>query len=82
MNFLFMRKVLKNIIFDPGRLKRLNQKQIEKFRDYALKKMVKYAFTVPLYHDIYKKNGIHPRNINGKTSKITIKMTLCFCIIS
>ena len=57
--------LLKNIIFDPGRLKRLNQKQIEKYRDYALKKMVKYAYSVPLYHDIYKKNGIHPRNING-----------------
>jgi len=30
-----------------------------------LRNLVSYAYTVPLYHDIYKNKGIHPNDIHG-----------------
>ena len=57
--------LIKAYIVDPGRLTRLNSEQMKKFRDKAFRKMVKYAYTVPMYHEIYKKAGIHPRDIKG-----------------
>ena len=56
---------IKNFIFDPGRLRTSTPKDIERYRDKAFKKIVKYAYTVPLYHDKYKKAGIHPSDIKG-----------------
>jgi phenylacetate-CoA ligase len=55
--------ILKNYILDPGRVQRLNPKQLKKYRDKAFKNIVKYAYTVPLYHTIYKRAGIHPNDI-------------------
>ena len=56
---------LKNFIFDAGRLNRMSIEKVEKYRDKVLKKIIKYAYTVPLYHDKYKKAGIHPEDIRG-----------------
>lgn len=56
---------LKNFIFDAERLNRMSIEKVEKLRDKFLKKIVKYAYTVPLYHDKYKKAGIHPEDIRG-----------------
>jgi phenylacetate-CoA ligase len=57
--------LLKNVIFNPDRIHRSNPIQMKKYRDKAFKKIVKYAYTVPLYHDRYKKSGIHPNDIKG-----------------
>jgi phenylacetate-CoA ligase len=57
--------LLKNVIFDPGRIYRLNPYQMKKYRDKVFRKIVKYAYTVPLYHERYKKAGVHPSNIKG-----------------
>jgi len=57
--------LFKSILFDPDRLKRLNPEKIKKYRDKAFKKIVKYAYTVPIYHEKYKKNGISPNDIRG-----------------
>ena len=57
--------LLTRYILEPGRLKRLNPKQMKRYRDNALKRIVKYAYTVPLYHDKYKKAGVHPSDIKG-----------------
>ena len=57
--------LLRNYIFDPGRIKRLNHNQLKRYRDKAFKQIVKYAYTVPLYHNKYKKAGIHPSGIRG-----------------
>jgi len=56
---------LKEYIFRPNRIYRLNYKQIEKYKDKVFKKIVNYAFTVPLYHDLYKKAGIYSSDIKG-----------------
>ena len=35
------------------------------FQDKSFRHVVKYAYKVPLYHDKYKKHGVHPNDIRG-----------------
>lgn len=56
---------LKDFIFDPGRLQRYTSKQMENYRDKVFRKIIKYAYSVPLYHNKYKKVGVHPNDIRG-----------------
>jgi len=65
LNPMISLSLLKSYIFDQSRLKRLSPKQLEKYRDKSFKRIVKYAYTVPLYHEKYKKAGIHPNDITG-----------------
>lgn len=55
----------KSLLFDPKRILKKNQRQIQRYKDKAFKYTVKQAFNVPLYHDIYKKANIHPSDISG-----------------
>jgi len=61
----FLLNVLKTYLFDINRLKRLNNKELRRFQDKRLKKIVHFAYTVPLYHDKYKKSGVHPSDVDG-----------------
>ncbi|MGF3554407.1 MAG: phenylacetate--CoA ligase family protein [Thermoplasmatota archaeon] len=56
---------LKHFFLDSKRLKRMSIKQIEKYRDKAFKKILKYAYSVPVYHEKYKKAGIYLDDIKG-----------------
>jgi len=56
---------LKHFFLDPDRLNRLSIKQIEKYRDKAFRKIVKYAYSVPIYNKKYKEAGIYPDDIKG-----------------
>jgi len=56
---------LKHFIFDAKRLYRMNPKQLEKYRDKAFRKIVKYAYSVSIYHKKYKEAGIYPDDIRG-----------------
>ena len=49
----------KNYLVDPGRIKRLNFEQMEKYRNKALRKSVEYAYKAPVYHKKYKKTHIY-----------------------
>ncbi|KYK30282.1 MAG: hypothetical protein AYK22_04045 [Thermoplasmatales archaeon SG8-52-3] len=64
-NPIFLLKVLKSYFFEINRLRRLNDEKLRKYQDKRLRKMVKFAYTVPLYHDKYKKEGVHPEDIRG-----------------
>jgi len=64
-NPIFISKVLKSYFFDIERLWDLNEKQLRKYQDKMLRKIVRYAYTVPVYYDKYKKSGIHPSDIQG-----------------
>jgi phenylacetate-CoA ligase len=66
--------LLKSYIFDTNRLDRSNPKQVKKYRDKAFKRIVKYAYTVPLYHDKYKKAGVHPSDIKGIDDIVKLPM--------
>lgn len=50
---------------DPNRLQRLTNVELKTFQDKSLRKIVNYAYQVPLYRDKYKEAGIHPRDIKG-----------------
>ena len=54
---------LKNIYFDSNRIFKLSYEELKKYQYKALRKVVKYAYKVPLYHKKYKKEGIHPNDI-------------------
>ena len=62
-NPVFISKVLKSYFFDINRLWKLNQKDLERYKNKMFRRMVRYAYTVPLYHDLYKKAGVHPDDI-------------------
>ena len=56
---------LKSYLINPSRTERLTTEQLDQYRNKTFKKIVKYAYNVPLYHEKYKAAGIHPRDING-----------------
>jgi len=65
LNPLISIPLLKSYILDPRRIHRLKPEQMKRYRDKAFRRIVKYAYTVPLYHEKYKKAGIHPNDIKG-----------------
>jgi len=56
---------LKSYLINPSRTDRLTTEQLDQYRNKTFKKIVKYAYNVPLYYEKYKAAGIHPRDING-----------------
>ena len=56
---------LKNFLFDAQRLRKFSPEKINKYRDKALRRIVRYADTVPLYHIKYQAAGLHPHDIKG-----------------
>ena len=64
-NPIFLSKILKNYLFNIDRQRRLNDEELLSYQNKNFKKMVRFAYTVPLYHDMYKKAGIHPNDVKG-----------------
>ncbi len=64
-NPIFLSKILKSYLFDIDRLSNFNEETLKKYQVACLKKIVKYAYTIPLYHDLYKKAGVLPNDIRG-----------------
>jgi len=56
---------LKNYLTVPSRLKNYDSKKMQKYRDKALRDVIRYAYTVPLYQKKYKAAGIKPEDIKG-----------------
>jgi len=65
LNPFFISKILKNYFFDINRTFNISNEELEKYRDKKFRRLVHYAYTVPLYHDLYKKAGVHPEDICG-----------------
>ena len=57
--------LLKSYLFDPPRLRKSSIRDIERYKDKAFRRIVKYAYNVPLYHEKYKQHGISPNDIRG-----------------
>jgi phenylacetate-CoA ligase len=55
--------LLKKILVDPKRIEKKTVEQIKRYKDNAFRKIVSYAYTVPVYHHKYKQAGIHPSDI-------------------
>lgn len=65
-NPFFLAKLLKSYVFDINRLDRFSIEKLHRFQDKQVKSMVKYAWKVPMYHELYKKHGITPNDINNR----------------
>jgi len=64
-NPLFLLKLAKMYLTDIDRIWNTTPQKLIKIQDKSFRKMVKYAYTVPVYHKKYKKVGIHPNDISG-----------------
>jgi phenylacetate-CoA ligase len=62
-NPFFLLKVLKSYLLDIDNLRRFDEGQLQRYRAKRFRKMVQHAFTVPMYHDLYKKAGIRSEDI-------------------
>jgi phenylacetate-CoA ligase len=62
---------IKNYVADPNRLNRLSDRQLDRYRNHAFRKIVSYAATVPLYQEKYKAAGVSPQDFRhlGDISK-------------
>ncbi len=69
MNYLFnpsfISKIIRSYLFDINRLWKLNDNELKEFQNKMFRNIVRYSYSVPLYHDKYKKNNIHPTDISG-----------------
>jgi phenylacetate-CoA ligase len=64
-NPLFLGKVLKRYVIDVDRLDRINEASLRRYQDRKLRRLVRFANTVPVYHEKFKQAGITPADING-----------------
>jgi len=62
-NPVFLGKILKRYWIDINRLDRITEKSLRRYQDKQLRRLVRFANTVPLYHDKFKHIGIHPSDI-------------------
>lgn len=54
---------LKNFLFDARRLRAQSSDKIKKYRDKALRRTLRYADSVPLYHRMYQDSALTVRRI-------------------
>lgn len=64
-NPIFLSWILKTYLLEINRLRKFDEEKLKRYQDKHLKIIVKFANTVPLYHDKFKKTGIHPDEIKG-----------------
>jgi phenylacetate-CoA ligase len=64
-NPIFLTKLLKSYLTDINRIWHITPDKLHRYQDKAFRKMLKYAYTVPVYHKKYKKTGVHPNDISG-----------------
>ena len=65
-NPFFLFNIMKSYAFDINRIWNFDKDSLKKFQDKKFRKIVSFAYNnVPLYHDIYKRAGIHPKDVSG-----------------
>ena len=64
-NPVFLTKMLNSYLFEINRLRSFDEKGLKKFQDKKLREIVQFAYSVPLYKDIYKKSNVKPIDIKG-----------------
>jgi phenylacetate-CoA ligase len=64
-NPLFLFWLTYNYSSGIDRLKKYTHAEITHYQDKSLRNIIKNAYSVPLYHEKYKKAGVHPSDIRG-----------------
>lgn len=65
INPIFSFKALTSYVINLERLWKISPGQLKRLQDKRFRQAVKYAYTVPLYHNKYKEANIHPSDIRG-----------------
>lgn len=65
LNPVFTIKAFKSYLFEVDRLWNISLDKLKRYQDKALRRAVKYAYTVPIYNKKYKEANIHPNDIKG-----------------
>jgi len=65
-NPFFLLKIIKSYLRDINRLNRLTKDQLHRFQDIQTRNIVRYAWKVPVYQQLYKQHGIHPKMIKNR----------------
>lgn len=65
LNPFFLIRLITDYLFDVDRLKNSTTQKLETYRNKVFRRMIKYAYTVPLYHDKYKRARVHPSDIKS-----------------
>jgi len=64
-NPYFLLRVLKSYLFDINNLRRLDDDRLNSYKDKKFRKIIRYAYTVPMYRDLYGEAGIGINDIKG-----------------
>lgn len=64
-NPVFLGKVLKRYLLDVDRLDRISEDSLRRYQDKQFRRLVRFADTVPLYHEKFTQAGIVPTSITG-----------------
>ena len=67
LNPYFAAKILVHYLRDVNRAWRMTPDELSRYQDKALRRIIKYAFRVPLYHKKYREAGVYPGDIRGMT---------------
>lgn len=65
INPFFLIKVIRSHLSDVNRIWISTDKQLKAYQDKALRKIIRYAYDVPLYRDKFQSHGIKPNDIKG-----------------
>ena len=64
-NPYFLLRILKSYFFDINNLRRFDDDKLNSYKDKKFRKIIRYAFTVPMYRDLYEKAGIGINDVKG-----------------
>jgi len=65
LNPIFSAKILWHYLNDIDRAWKMDEEQLRRYQDKAVRKAVSYAYRAPLYHKKYREAGIKPEDIHG-----------------
>lgn len=66
LNPVFLGRLAKSYLFDINRLRQMSPEELRNYQDKQLRRKVDHAYkNVVMYHDLYKKAGVHPSDISS-----------------
>ncbi len=62
---IILSKMARSYLFNINRAWKYSKEDLTKYQSKKLRQIVRYAYTVPLYHEKYKQAGVHPDDIKS-----------------
>lgn len=64
-NPVFLGKILKRYLVDIDRLDTIREESLRRYQDTQFRRLVRFADTVPLYHEKFQQAGVNPTTLSG-----------------